>query len=155
MDKNELNKKALEEFNNLEKHAWFEEIEIINQSIKNFKNKLDINFYLEKQDDLNNLHGELSNTYGELVSDLDSYIAGRKLGIIIEASKNKGEFVVNGETIKVTSTLLNSVLSSLIRGEVKELFKIVILLEYKLKIITNAIQTCRSHLYIKEVKRED
>jgi len=155
MKDKELNKKANTEFTNLTEHGYFESLEIINQSIKACKNKIDINFYLTQQDALNEIYGEITNVYGELVSDMESYIAGRKLLISIELSQNKGEFIVNNEKVKITSTLLNSVLSSLIRGEIKDLYKTVLLLEYKIKITTNAIQTCRSHLYIKEIKRED
>lgn len=155
MTSKELNLKANTEFTNLTEHGFFESLEMINQSIKNCKNKIDINFYLTQQDSLNEIYGEITNIYGELMSDMESFIAGRKLTISIESSQNEGEFTVNNEKVKITSTLLNSVLSSLIRGEIKDLFKTVLLLEYKIKITTNAIQTCRSHLYIKEVKRED
>ena len=155
MDNKELNKKANDEFTNLTKHGLFESLEIINQSIKACKNKIDINFYLTQQDALNDIYGELTNSYGELISEMEGFIAGRKLAISIESSKNGGFFTVNNEKIKLSATLLNSVLSSLIRGEIKDLFKTVLLLEYKIKITTNAIQTCRSHLYIKEIKRED
>ena len=155
MTAKELNDKANKEFENLTKHGFFDSLESINQSIKNCKNKIDINFYLTQQDALNEIYGEITNVYSELLSDMEAFIAGRKLAISIESSQNKGEFTVDSQKVKITSTLLNSVLSSLIRGEIKDLFKTVLLLEYKIKITTNAIQTCRSHLYIKEVKRED
>ena len=155
MTAKELNDKANKEFTNLTEHGFFETLESINQGIKNCKNKIDINFYLTQQDALNEIYGEITNIYGELMSDMESFIAGRKLIISIESSQNKGEFTVDNQKVKITSTLLNSVLSSLIRGEIKDLYKIVLLLEYKIRITTNAIQTCRSHLYIKEVKRED
>ena len=61
---------------------------------------------------------------------------------------------MNGEKTKITSTLLNSVLSSLIRGEVADLYKVNIILEGKLKHIMNMIQTCRSHLYTKDIQKE-
>ena len=155
MNNIELNKKANEEFSNLTEHGFFDEIEVISQQIKNCKNRFEVGFYLEMQDKLTYVSGEINNSYIVLLAELESYIVIRKQQVVLESYKYKGEFTVNGEKTKITSTLLNSVLSSLIRGEVADLYKVNIILEGKLKHIMNMIQTCRSHLYTKEIKRED
>lgn len=155
MNSQELNKKANDEFNNLTEHGYFEELEVIAQQIKNCKNRFEVSFYLEMQDKLTYVSGEINNSYIVLLAELESYIVIRKQQVVLESYKYKGEFTVNGEKTKITSTLLNSVLSSLIRGEVADLYKVNIILEGKLKHIMNMIQTCRSHLYTKEIKRED
>lgn len=157
MNAKALNQKATQEFENLSEHGYFQDIEIIEQCIKNNKNPFDTGFYLGQEDALNSIYGELQNSFGELSAELEKYLASRKLSIAIESSKNKGEFTVGSEKIKLTSTMLNHILSSLIRGEVDELYKVVLILESKIKRVISSLQTCRSHVYIKnqEVKRED
>lgn len=150
MNAKELNKKANEEFTNLTEHGLFDELEVVEQTIKSCKDPFDIGFYLSQQDILTKLLGEIENSFGELNADLESYLTARKLQIIIESSKNKGMFTVGGEEVKVTSTLLNSVLSSLIRGEVNDLFRIVLILESKIRRIQVSIQTTRNHAYAKK-----
>lgn len=147
----ELNNKANKEFTNLTEHGFFEELEQVEQVIRSCKDPFDVGFYLSQQDILNKLYGEIENSFGELNADLESYLTARKLQIIIESSKNKGIFIVGGEEVKVTSTLLNSVLSSLIRGEVNDLFRIVLILESKVKRVQVSLQTCRNHSYAKNI----
>jgi len=154
MNNKELNEKALKEFNNLDEHDFFVDLEVIEQRIKNNKDGFDLQFYLTQEDELNSLYGEIENSYGELSAELEKYLAGRKLQIAIEASQNKDEFTVAGEKIKMKSTMLNHVLSSLIRGEVDDLYKVVLLLESKLKRVIQSLQTCRNHTYVKKTERE-
>ena len=155
MDKKELNAKANKEFENLTQHDFFNELEVVEQAIKACKNPFDVGFYLSQQDVLNKLYGEIENSFGELNADLESYITGRKLQIVVEAAKNKGEFTVGGEKVKVTSTLLNSVLSSLIRAEVNDLFRIVLILESKIRRIQVNLQTTRNHTYAKNTVEKE
>ena len=155
MNAKELNTRAIKEFENLTQHGLFDDIEVIEQCIKNNKNPFDTGFYLGQEDKLNSIYGELQNSFGELSADLEKYLASRKLQIAIESSKNKGEFTVNGEKIKLTSTMLNHILSSLIRGEVDELYKVVLILESKIKRVLNSLQTCRNHTYVKNIEKED
>jgi hypothetical protein len=110
------------------------------------KDPFDIRFYLSIQDELNYILGETENSYGELSSMLESYSCKRGLDIGKELSKS-GEYKSGEDIIKLTSTLLNSALKILIRGEVYELVGIVIKLESKIRKINNSIQTCRSHTY--------
>ena len=79
------------------------------------------------QDKLTYVSGEINNSYIGLLAELESYIVIRKQQVVLESYKYKGEFTVNGEKTKTTSTLLNSVLSSLIRGEVADLYKVKII----------------------------
>lgn len=154
MTAQELNKQAIEEFNNLEEHNYFLDLKTINQEIKDCKDRFSSQFYLEMQDKLTYLYGEINNSYTMLFAELERYLVIRKLQIILQITKNKGEFSVGEEKIKITTTLLNSALSSLIRAEVDELFKVILILEGKLKTITNSTQTTRSHLYFKETQKE-
>lgn len=149
MTSQELNLKANTEFTNLTEHGFFDELEMVEQAIKSCKDPFNTGFYLSQQDVLNKLYGEIENSFGELNADLESYLTARKLQIVIESSKNKGMFTVGGEEVKVTSTLLNSVLSSLIRGEVNDLFRIVLILESKIRRVQVSLQTCRNHAYAK------
>jgi len=155
MNNKELNKKANDEFTNLTDHDFFNELEAAEQAIKSCKDPFDVGFYLSQQDVLNKLYGEIENSFGELNADLESYITGRKLAIVIESSQNKGIFTVGGEEVKVTSTLLNSVLSSLIRAEVNDLFRIVLILESKIRRIQVNLQTTRNHTYAKNTVEKE
>lgn len=155
MTKEQLNQKATDEFQNLTDNRYFEILKKVEQQIKDNKEKMYIPFYMEMQDTLTYLHGEIEGVSGELSAELEKYICGRKLAVVIESSKNKGEFTVGGEKVKLSATLLNSILSSLIRAEVDDLFKTVLLLESKLKRVTMAIQTCRNHTGIKKLEREN
>lgn len=149
MNNQELNDKANAEFTNLTEHGFFDELEMVEQAIKSCKDPFNTGFYLSQQDVLNKLFGEIENVFGELNADLESYLTGRKLQISIELSKNKGMFTVGNEQVKITSTLLNSVLSSLIRAEVNDLFRTVLILDSKIKRVSMSLQTCRNHAYAK------
>lgn len=154
MTAKELNDKANKEFTNLTEQGYFDELELIGQQIKNCKNRFETGFYLEMQDKLTYISGEINNSYIELLAELEKYLVIRKQQVVLESSKNAGHFTIKNEKIKISSTLLNSVLSSLIRGEVDDLYKVNIILEGKLKYIMIMIQTCRSHLYTKDIQKE-
>ena len=151
----ELNVKANKIFTSLTENSYFDEIEMVEQGIKACKDPFNAGFYLTQQDVLNKLFGEIQDAFGELNADLESYIVNRKLQIAIESSKNEGEFSVGGEKVKITSTLLNSVLSSLIRAEVNDLFRIVLILESKVKRISMSLQTTRNHSYAKNTVEKE
>lgn len=145
----ELNEKANKIFTSLTENSYFDEIEMVEQAIKSCKDPFNVGFYLSQQDVLNKLFGEIQDAFGELNADLESYLVQRKLQIAIQSSQQKGEFTVGGESVKITSTLLNSVLSSLIRAEVNDLFRICLILESKVKRVSMSLQTTRNHSYAK------
>lgn len=150
MTSKELNEKAKTDYKTLEDNNYFEEICLIEDEIKNNKDPFDLAFYLGQQDKLGSLYGELENSSGELVAGLEKYIVLRELEIAKELTKNKGIFTSDGEEIKMSSTMLNSVLKNIIRAEVSELFETVLKLESKIKRVVNSIQTCRNHTYVKK-----
>lgn len=149
MTAKELNLKANKIFTSLTENSYFDEIEMVEQAIKSCKDPFNVGFYLSQQDVLNKLFGEIQDAFGELNADLESYLVQRKLQIAIQSSQQKGEFTVGGESVKITSTLLNSVLSSLIRAEVNDLFRICLILESKVKRVSMSLQTTRNHSYAK------
>lgn len=155
MTKEQLNQMAIDEFQNLTDNKYFEILKEVEQQIKDNKEKMYIPFYMEMQDTLTYINGEIENSFGELNAELEKYIVGRKLSITIEAYENKDVFTVTDKKTKLSSSIRNSILSSLIRAEVDDLFKTVLLLESKLKRVTMAIQTCRNHTGIKKLEREN
>lgn len=148
MNRHELNEYALNSLENLKEHGLFEELEIIEDQIKNHKDKSDIEFYQGIQDQVNYIYGEVSNTLGELSAELESYIANRKLMVSVEYSNDK-KFTIKDEEIKLNSTMISAVrISSLIKSEVSDLYKVVLLLESKVDRIKNSLQTSRNHSYV-------
>lgn len=154
MNAQELNQYAEKEYQNMLDNKYLDEFNDIQEEIRFNQDPFDVRFYLQAQDKLNYIYGEIENIYGDLSSLLESYLDRRELDIGIELSKN-GEYKVEEETIKLTSTLLNSALKILIKGEVSILSEKVHRLESHIRKINNAIQTCRSHVYNKKQRETE
>lgn len=156
MTKEQLNETALQKYNNLREHAFFENLEIIEADIKNNKTRLDYEFYLAKQDELNSLYGEIENVYAELNSLLEKYLVDRTLRLMIEmGTGNNKEVILNGQITKVTSSTLSGVLSKVIKGEISDLYQTVLILESKVKRVINNLQTVRNHTYVKKENQSE
>ena len=151
MTNNELNSYALKEYINLKQHKHFDELIKIEEEIKINKDPFDVGFYLNKQDELSYLYGEIENVRGDFSARFERYLADRVRIIGIEVTKNKdGSFQSGEEKIKISSTMLSSAIRKIVKGEIGDLYEKLLDLESKLRRITNAIQTCRNHIYNKK-----
>lgn len=137
----ELNNKSIETVNNLKSSGYFENLRIIDNLIKNNQNPLDREFYLQQQDQVNEIYGEFLNSYYELKGELKKYLAIRKFELRVEAEDNKKR--VPG----------NEALEAIVLAEIGELYKATIVLEGWVERALNTLRTCRNHGYI--VDRED
>ena len=144
---NELNKKALDTLEYLNNHGYFEKLELADSNISANQDPLDIMFYKSQQDIISEIYGELLKAYGELISSMLSYSVSRKFELLQEYSKNK-YITINGKGIDLSRTPGNEVLNDLIKSEINELYRVVLLLgEGWLKRAENSIRTCRNHTY--------
>jgi len=142
-----LNKVAKETLKNLEEHHYFNDLELIDNTIRSNQDPLDQVFYKRQQDELTEIYGELLKSYGELLSVFLSYIATRKYEMLLEYSQNK-YITVNETAISISRAPGEEILEELAKSEITDLYETVILLEKGwLKRIENSIQTCRNHTY--------
>jgi len=143
MNKEELNQLALERVENLREHGHFETITITDERISKNEDPFNKGFYYTQQDVLNYAYGEILTDYYTLKAELKRYIAVRKFQYKIEAEETKSK--VPG----------NEILEDLVKSEVDELYKAVLILEGWVERAENSIRTCRSHCYSETTERED
>jgi hypothetical protein len=129
----EMNKKAVRVMQNLEKHDYFGQLEIIEERIHDNKDPLDKAYYLSEQDQINSIYGEILIAYYELLGCLKTYVAVKKQNAKVEAEAKGGK--LPGDEL----------LKDIARGEVADLYRAVILLEGWVERGENDLRTCRNH----------
>lgn len=153
MIKEDLNQLAISTIKNLEDNGYFENLQIIDQEIRDNKDPLDIAFYLSKEDKVSYIYGELKIAYGKLKSALEKYIVYRKFQLVVEYEKD-GTLTINDETTSPKRQPGNEFLEDLIKAEIADLFANVILLSAYIDRAENTVKTTRNHTYVDRPEKE-
>lgn len=143
LNKETLNKKAIDMMNNMSEHKYFENLPVYDQSMSNNADPFNKGFYQSVQDKINLINGELIIAYYSLKADLRTYIAVRKHQIILD------------KTLKEEKIPGNEILESLIIAEVPDLNVATIILEGWVSRADSSLKTARNHTYEgKEVTKD-
>jgi hypothetical protein len=138
----EFNKKAIETMKSLKEHKYFEIVKTIDKEIAENQNPFDKRFYLTKQDQLNEAYGELLVAYSRMRAKLKTYVAVRKfeMKVAYEVDKTLGKMPGN------------EILEDLAKAEIPDVYNARLVLEGWVGRAENALRTCRSHSYGKEIE---
>lgn len=132
---NELNKLAVDTIDEIRAAEHFQTIQVVDNEIAQYPNPKDTEFYLKKQDVLNECFGEITTHYFALRAELKTYVAVRK-------NEERVLAVTNKEKVPANDAVEEKVLA-----EIPELYNATIVLEGWRERADNSIKTCRSHTY--------
>jgi len=140
----ELNTSAVETMQNLTDHGYFSDLSMYDEEMKNNADPFNRKFYSSIQDKISQINGELLVSYYTLRADLKTFISVRKQQMKLEA-EGKGSKLAGNEVVE-----------DLIKAEIPELHRAVIILEGWQTRADSSLKTARNHTYEgKEVEKED
>lgn len=144
MDAKELNELAITRMQSLSDHQYFDELPAMDSEMANHNDPTDKNFYQNMQDRISEIYGECVTAYYGLKAELKVYICIRKSQIKLECETKK-------EKLPAAETL-----EDLIKAEVGDLYKAVIIIEGWIARSDSSLKTARNHTYEgKEVTGEN
>lgn len=139
----ELNEVAINTMKTLSDHNYFSDLAMYDEEMKNNPDPFNKFFYSSIQDKISQINGELLVAYYNFRAELKTFISVRKQQMKLEA-ETKG--------VKLAG---NEVVEDLIKAEVPELYKAVIILEGWQARADSSLKTARNHTYEgKEVEKE-
>ena len=128
---------------NLSEHEYFNNLSMYDEAMSASLDPFNRRFYSSIQDKISQINGELIVAYYTLRADLKTFISVRKQQMKLEAEGRGGKLAGN------------EVVEDLIKAEVPELYRAVIMLEGWQMRADSSLKTARNHTYEgKEVEKE-
>jgi len=144
MDAISLNESAVKTMNSLADHGYFGDLSMYDEEMKNNSDPFNRKFYSSIQDKISQINGELLVAYYTMRADFKAFISVRKQQMKLEAE---------GKSAKLAG---NEIVEDLIKAEIPELHRAVIILEGWQARADSSLKTARNHTYEgKEVEKED